>query len=275
VASAVSRRILAAAAILAAGSCAGTTRGPVELPLRVATYNIQAGGGNLDSIAAAIRALDVDIIGLQEVDVHWSARSHFADQMTELAGKLGLHARFGAIYRIPNTDAAQPWRQFGVALLTRYPIVESRNNLLTRLSTQDTTAVPQPMPGLLEAIVDVKGNRVRVFSTHLDYRADPAVRATQAMDMRGYVERSTEPTIVFGDLNAGPDAPELRPLFAVLRDVWTSSTDAGLTYPAAQPVKRIDYVLISPGFTVQRAFVPQTLAADHRPVVAELILRIR
>jgi endonuclease/exonuclease/phosphatase family metal-dependent hydrolase len=240
----------------------------------VATYNIQAGGGNLDSVASAIRGLNVDIIGLQEVDVHWSARSQFADQMTELAQKLGMHARFGAIYAIPNSDATQPWRQFGVALLSRHPIVDSRNHLLTRLSTQDTTLGPQPMPGLLEAIVDVKGRRVRVFSTHLDYRANPAVRAQQALDMRGYVDRSNEPTIVFGDMNAGPEAAELKPLFAVLRDVWTS-TDPGLTYPATQPVKRIDYVLVSAAFVVQRAFVASTLAADHRPVVAELILRTR
>jgi endonuclease/exonuclease/phosphatase family metal-dependent hydrolase len=263
------------AALLSVAACAGSTRGPAEVPLRVATYNIQAGGGNLDSIAAAIRSLNADIIGLQEVDVHWSARSQFADQMTELAAKLGMHARFGAIYRVPNTDPSRPWRQFGVALLSRYPIVESRNNLLTRLSTQDTTLGPQPMPGLLEAIINVNANRVRVFSTHLDYRADPAVRARQALDMRAYVERSAEPTIVFGDLNAGPDAPELGPLFAVLRDAWSSSGDAGLTYPASQPVKRIDYVLVSRAFAVERAFVAATLASDHRPVVAELVLRVR
>ena len=263
------------AALLSVVACAGSSRGPVEVPLRVATYNIQAGGGNLDSIASTIRSLNVDIIGLQEVDVHWSSRSQFADQMTELAQKLGMQARFGAIYSIPNADAKLPLRQFGVAVLSRHPIVESRNRLLTRLSTQDTTLGPQPMPGLLEAMVDVKGTRVRVFSTHLDYRANPAVRAQQALDMRAYVDRSDDPTIVFGDLNAGPDAPELKPLFAVLRDAWISPTDLGLTYPATQPVKRIDYVLVSSGFVVQRAFVPSALAADHRPVVAELILRGR
>ena len=268
-------RLALGAALLSVVACAGTSRGPVELPLRVATYNIQAGGGNLDSIASTIRSLNVDIIGLQEVDVHWSARSQFADQMTELSQKLGMQARFGAIYRVPNADATRPWRQFGVAVLSRYPIVDSRNHLLTRLSTQDTTLGPQPMPGLLEATIDVKGTRIQVFSTHLDYRANPSVRAQQALDMRAYVERSGGPTIVFGDLNAGPDAPELKPLFAVLRDAWRSSTDPGLTYPATQPVKRIDYVLVSAAFAVQRAFVPSVLAADHRPVVAELILRAR
>ncbi|MFD2081642.1 hypothetical protein SAMN05421678_12849 [Actinopolymorpha cephalotaxi] len=48
--------------------------------LRVATYNIHAGLGqdnvfDLDRTAATIRALDADLIGLQEVDVHWGARS--------------------------------------------------------------------------------------------------------------------------------------------------------------------------------------------------------
>lgn len=51
-----------------------------SVPLRIATYNIHAGAGSdgvfdLDRQAAALRALDADVIGLQEVDVHWGARS--------------------------------------------------------------------------------------------------------------------------------------------------------------------------------------------------------
>jgi len=268
-------RVSCAATLLAVAGCASFSRGSTETRLRVATYNIQAGGGNLGAIASTIRDLNADIVGLQEVDVHWSTRSNFADQAAELAASLGMQARFAAIYTLPNTDPAKPPREFGVALLSRHPIVEFRNDTITRLSTQDSSAGPSPMPGLLEAVVNVGGRRLRVFATHLDYRADPRVRAAQAIEMRRFIDRSAEPTVVFGDMNAPPDAAELLPLFQSLRDAWTINPSAGLTYPATQPVKRIDYVLVSRAFTVLSASVVPAIASDHRPVIADLLLRAR
>ena len=41
-----------------------------ETTLRVMTYNIHAGHGDIDRTAATIRALSPDIVGLEEVDVH-------------------------------------------------------------------------------------------------------------------------------------------------------------------------------------------------------------
>src|SRR4051812_7597968 len=98
---------------------------PVSAPtnLRVVSYNIQAGAGHLDSTADAIRGLSADIVGLQEVDVHWSDRSQFVDQATELGRRLGMAVRFAPIYRLAPTGAGLPMREFGVALLSRFPIV--------------------------------------------------------------------------------------------------------------------------------------------------------
>ena len=79
------------------------------------------------------------------------------------------------------------------------------------------------------------------------------------------------PTLVFGDLNAAPDAPELQPLLARLHDAWSGSSP-GYTYPAEAPRERIDDVLVSPHFTVRSVRVPETQASDQRPVVADLVL---
>jgi endonuclease/exonuclease/phosphatase family metal-dependent hydrolase len=244
-----------------------------DRPLRVMTYNIHAGHGNLARTAEAIRALSPDIVALQEVDVHWSDRSGFVDQVGALAAALGMNAAFAPIYRIPNDDSSKPPREFGVALLSRHRIVTWRNDTLTRLSTQDSNAVPGPAPGLLEAIVDVNGSQIRVFNTHLDYRADPAVRRRQANEAAAAIARSSTPTILFGDMNATSDAAELAPLFALLHDAWPPDSGSGYTYPADQPTKRIDYVLTSHGFHVLRAFVPPADASDHRPVVIDLAVR--
>jgi len=266
-------RSLAAAfsllAVLVIASCAPLRRPPATVHLRVMTYNIQSGGGDLSRIARAIRASDPDVVALQEVDVHWAARSGFADQTAELSAQLGMQARFARIYSLPAPNSSDP-REFGVALLSRLPIVAWRNDTLTRLSTQDSNPVPAPMPGLLEATIDARGIVVRVFNTHLDYRADPAVRRRQVADMLAHIGTSSEPTIVVGDMNATPDATELQPLLHRLRDTWPPGAGPGFTYPASAPGKRIDYVLASSGFRVLAASVPPADGSDHRPVVVDL-----
>ncbi len=78
--------------------------------------------------------------------------------------------------------------------------------------------------------------------------------------------------LLLGDFNAEPAAPELAPLFERLRDAW-GTRGGGLTYPAEDPVKRIDYITAGGGVRVLNASVPAVEASDHRPVVATLLLR--
>lgn len=231
-------------AILSVTGCAHLPSATGGVPLRVMTYNIRSGNGDLTRTADAIRASAPDLVALQEVDVHWAQRSGFADQASELGDRLHMQVRFARIYSLPATDSAQPSREFGVALLSRYPIRTWRNDTLTRLSTQEKAPVPQPMPGLLEAEVDVHGTTVRVFNTHLDYRSDPRVRQQQVTEMLAYIGEPSVPTLVFGDMNAKQDAPELQLLLRRLHDTWPASAGPGLTYPAEAPAERIDYVLI-------------------------------
>lgn len=251
-------------------------RTAAQLPpagLRVMTYNIQAGGGDLDRIAEVIRSSGAHVVALQEVDVHWHQRSGFANQALELARKLGLEVRFAPIYRMPGADAASPPREYGVAVLSRHPIVAFTNHAITRLSTQGDNTSPTPMPGFLEMTIDVQGRRVRVFNTHLDYRGDPAVRRQQVLETLAILGAPGRPILMFGDLNAGPAAPELQPLFARLRDAWPDSAGGGFTYPAVQPVRRIDYVLASDHFRVIFARVSDAQASDHRPVIMDLVIK--
>jgi hypothetical protein len=63
---------------------AGSPQAP-DRSVTVASYNIHHGVGeddqlDLDRIAEQIRTSGADIIGLQEVDRHWSSRSDFVDQ---------------------------------------------------------------------------------------------------------------------------------------------------------------------------------------------------
>jgi endonuclease/exonuclease/phosphatase family metal-dependent hydrolase len=240
--------------------------------LRVMTYNIESGNGNLDRTAGSIRRAAPDLVGLQEVDVHWAERSNFVDQAAALGASLAMEVRFARIYQFPGQDSTKPMREFGVALLSRYPIVAWTNHPLMRLSTQQQNPVPAPLPGFLEARINVAGSEIRVFNTHLDYRSDPSVRAQQVREIIGFIGDSPVPTLLLGDLNAKPDAPELQPLLRKLDDTWPLSAGDGFTYPATAPVRRIDYVLASKHFLVRSASVEESLASDHRPVIVNLVL---
>ncbi|MGC9441706.1 endonuclease/exonuclease/phosphatase family protein [Streptomyces sp. WG5] len=252
--------------------------GGTAVPLRVATYNIHAGTGSdgvfdLDRQAAVLRALDADVIGLQEVDVHWGARSQGLDTAEELGRRLGMRVSFAPIYSLDPVEAGGPRREYGVAVLSRFPVRSATNHEITRLSTQDRNPAPAPAPGFGEVTLKVRGVPVQVFVTHLDYRSDPAVRVAQVADTRRIMarERAELPgarQVLLGDFNAEPSAPELRPLWAEVRDAGTGT---GGTYPAAAPVKRIDYVAVGKGVRVRGASVPEeAVASDHRPVVADV-----
>jgi beta-glucosidase-like glycosyl hydrolase/endonuclease/exonuclease/phosphatase family metal-dependent hydrolase len=258
-----------------------------ESRLTVASYNIHAGAGednvfDLERTAAAIKALDADVVGLQEVDVHWGARSEWRDTIAELAEKLGLHAGFAPIYDFDPPEAGAPRQQYGVGVLSRFPLVRTENHPITRLSTQDPNPVPAPAPGFLEAELDVRGRRVHVYVTHLDYRADPAVRQAQVADTVAILaaDPAADRQILVGDFNAEPGAPELAGLWTAVSDSWTTAshtTGGPSTYPAVTPVKRIDFVTVGPKIRVRDAAVPPrpgvTEASDHRPVVANLFLQ--
>ncbi|MDT6983113.1 endonuclease/exonuclease/phosphatase family protein [Streptomyces lusitanus] len=265
--------LTAAPATAAEDTSPSGSRAPA-VPLRVATYNIHAGAGedqvfDLDRTADALRGLHADVIGLQEVDVHWGERSAFVDEARALAGKLRMRVFFAPIYDLDPAAEGGERRRYGVAVLSRHPVLHAENHEITRLSTQTPDPVPAPAPGFAEIVIRVKGVRTHVYSTHLDYRADPSIRAAQVADMLDVLADDRGPRILLGDFNAEPSAPELAPLWHTLRD---AAPDAGLTYPAVAPQKRIDLITVSHGITVTGARTHATAASDHRPVVADLRL---
>ncbi|MFI9604637.1 endonuclease/exonuclease/phosphatase family protein [Streptomyces sp. NPDC004069] len=275
--------VLAATAALAvAGPATAADAGPAgsrapAVPLRVATYNIHAGAGedevfDLDRTARALRDLRADVIGLQEVDVHWGDRSDFVDEARALAEKLDMRVFFAPIYDMDPATPGAERRRFGVAVLSRHPVLEAENHEITRLSTQTSDPVPAPAPGFAEVTLNVRGAHVHVYDTHLDYRGDPSVRTAQVADMLDVLAADRGPKILVGDFNAQANAAELAPLWQHLRD---AAPDGGGTYPAVHPEQRIDFVTVSPDITVAGAREIATEASDHRPVVADLELHQR
>jgi glycerophosphoryl diester phosphodiesterase len=251
--------------------CVAAARGG-DQDVTAMTYNIHHGADHaeqldLERIAREVEGSGADVVALQEVDNHWGERSGGADQTAELADRLGMHAVYGANLDLDPPAAGQPRRQYGTAILSRFPIRSSRNTLLPRPAGGEQR-------GLLEAVVKVNGRPLRVANTHLQHNnADE--RLAQALKMDELLGAAKEPTVLMGDLNATPDQPELAPLWGRFDDAWLrAGTGDGFTYPVEAPDRRIDYILASKcGLDVERAAVRSGQGSDHLPVTAEVEVR--
>ncbi len=273
--------LLTAAVASPVGAAAAGHHGPRGVELRVVSYNMHTGIGadnqlDLERTAQTLEAMDADVIGLEEVDVHWADRSEWRDQARDLAQALRMRVFFAPIYDFDPVTAGEPRRQYGLAFLTDLRVLSTENHEITRLSTQGTDPVPEPAPGFPEIVVKERGAVVHIYATHLDFRADPSVREMQVQDTLTILDEDPKHAqqVLVGDFNAPPDAPELAPLWTELVDSWSiAGSGDGYTYPTVDPVKRIDYITTSPNIDTIAADVVATEASDHLPVVADLVVR--
>ena len=153
--------------------------------VKFVTYNIQYGLGkdNRYDLARIAREIeDADVIALQEVERHWQ-RSGCVDSPAVLASHLpehhwvyGANLDMDASYRDAEGRLVNRRRQFGTMILSRLPIVSSRNHPLPKYGTLTQHSIQQ---GALEAvIVTARAGPVRIYSVHLSHLS-PATRMPQ------------------------------------------------------------------------------------------------
>ena len=129
------------------------------------------------------------------------------------------------------------------------------------------------------------GSRVRILNTHLD----PLCRRTRlrsAALIRAQVRSSTEPTVLTGDLNDGPDSATVAALLedGVLRDAWqaarrrvTPEYATFARYRSPRLGRRIDWIMTTPDIGVESIAIHADQIdggwpSDHLPVQAALLL---
>ena len=230
--------------------------------IRVLTYNIHHGEGmdgqiDLERIARVIRQTEADLVALQEVD-RGVERTNRVDQPALLAGLTGMRAIFEK-----NID--YQGGEYGNAVLSRLPVEYHENHYLPK-------SLPNEQRGMLEVHVRVGGEKLIFFATHFDHRADDGERmASVAMLCERVEQYQGSPVVVAGDLNDFPDSRAISETTVCLTDVFVVADGSGFTYPADDPVRRIDYVLHNrdPGLRcIDCRVILEPAASDHRPVLA-------
>ncbi len=253
--------------MLLAGGCTATKPETASTTLRVMTYNIQHGAGADDRIdlrrtADAIKREKPDIVALQEVD-RGVPRTNRRNLPLELQFMTGMNVYFTNNFHFQGGE-------YGNAVLTRFPVLMQTNTYYKMIRTNEQR-------GIIQMILDVHGRKLLFMATHIDYRKDNQERLLNVAQIKEIIKQySGLPIILCGDFNDAPGSRVCNQMRESFADVWQSVGEGkGLTFPSPAPKERNDYIWISPDKTIQPviAWVPDTKASDHRPVVAELRLK--
>lgn len=265
--------------------------------MRVATFNMEHGAAaagserhgeipdatSLFDLAREIRALEIDVLCLQEVD-QGQRRSGGLNQAEILSRELAMpHYRFAAFFQgWVNGFRFQPLRSdaggrmaFGIATLSRLPVASWHVNPMggrvprlnwrrdrsgwrpsERLAVVDTTRT------LLAAQVTAPEGRVVVANTHLV--ADEGVARAQLHEVVRSLGTLPAPRVLAADLNLEIThegaVPGMRQL--VIGDTFTN----------ARPRRQIDHVLATPDVRVRASGVESLGFSDHRLAWADVAL---
>lgn len=193
------RALCALLAALALAACAGASTRETAPPrdLRVVTLNIYHDRADwparLPLIVEQLRALDADVIALQEV----LQTETLPNQAETLAAALGYHAQFVSL------DAQDRARRYGNALLTRWPV---EAHVSTALAPREDSR------SMGWAQIRFDGQPINVYFTHLHAgQGGAAIRRQQLEDAMTWIEGTAgdAPSLVLGDFNAPAGADEL------------------------------------------------------------------
>jgi endonuclease/exonuclease/phosphatase family metal-dependent hydrolase len=206
---------------------------------------------DLEQIARTVEQERPDVVPLQEVARGWVLGGG-VDMATWLGDRLGMHVAFA-----PAAD-----RQFGNVVLSRTPL---RDVQVIDLPYGEG---PQARSALTAVVDGPGGTPVRVTTVHLQHRDDNTPTRLEQIAALTAALPDDGPSVLAGDLNAGPGSPEVEALTAA---GWVSAIDTAgdpdaLTHPSDDPEVRIDWVL-GRGVELSDARVLTDESSDHRAVV--------
>jgi endonuclease/exonuclease/phosphatase family metal-dependent hydrolase len=229
--------------------------------LSVASFNAHAGLGphrRRFDVVAAIKALDADVVGVQET---WrdDEGSSMMEDAAEAGGyeliavdlrRLAIGGRDGLL--VPRRGrTADGW--WGMALLTRVAVRGHHLINLGRIPTDHTWRAA--------IVADLEVGGLRVVVTHPSPRVPLA--AVQLLRLKRALAPSVGPTVILGDMNLWA------PTVGLCFPGWSRPV-RGRTWPAHRPLFQLDQVLVSPGYRTTNGEVLDETPSDHRPVRAEI-----
>ncbi len=247
--------------------------------LKVVSFNIKAFEGDNYNVQPYVDHLfpeDADIICLNEVENRGPKQmtgNSNRDVVAEFATKLHMFNLFGYSYNLDNKQGKENESKYtyclnnlyGNAILSRYPILNATSIQLPRpAGSADQRSV------ITADILLPSGKTIRVACTHLDHEGG---RMEQVQVLTSSQVLSKElPTLLVGDLNAGPSSSELS---TIEKSYMRLDDNAGTYYG----MSKIDFILGSKDkwelitTKVMPRYCGTIELSDHCPVVSEILLK--
>ncbi len=220
--------------------------------VRLMTYNIFMGGRHRQQLGEVVRGAAPDVLVVNECPhrpLVWRRRCR------ELAERFDMRLVVGG-------------RPGGSNMIL------VRSGIGAKSAVAEVLGRPplRPRRGVVAAQLRVEGTLFGVVGCHLSLHREERVREVEKVI--AVADRLRGPVVVAGDLNERPNGP-----------CWDRLIEAGfvdhgsaawLTFPSAEPVKRVDAVLVRGTVAVPHHGDPGVSAellaraSDHRPVLAEL-----
>lgn len=203
-------------------------------------------------MARAIMDTGADIIGLNEM----FNGGKFCEQTKELSRLTGIENYY---FAKAIDDADGP---YGNGILSKIPF-----------KSVETIIIPDPNPkkpgGWYETRCLLKAeleNGLRVLVTHFGLMEDEQQNAQKTI----LEHIRDEKCILMGDFNIEPSNELLKPIKERLIDTSRGFCENKLSFPSDKPRIKIDYIFVSPDIQLIEADIPELIASDHRPHIAEI-----
>ena len=223
--------------ILGVAEGARTTREP---HLSIAHFNVNTANSNRQAILDAVTNSDADIALLLEIGPEWGE----------------VFDRLAPPWRVHEFDPERD--NFGLALLSRYPITNSRVVNLGPFSL-----------ATVEAEFEFDGEKILLVGVHAAPPLDAQyahARDEQFKQIARRVKTSTRASIVIGDFNATPWS---RPLLGLLKeaDLKNAYSWYSATWPAGGLIRiPIDLSLHSKSLVPTQRRIEGAMGSDHNAV---------
>ena len=214
-----------------------------------------------ECMANAILKCEADIVGLNEmygISKNASENSQELGEQVKILSKLtGLKHHY---FARAITDL--PWGDYGNGFISKYKIVSS-----------ETIMIPDPIEKssdghyetrcILKVVLE---NGLTVLVTHFGLCPDEQENAVKTV----LENIKDEKCILMGDFNVAPDNPLLKPIYERMKDTAILFNEEKLSWPSDKPRMKIDYIFVSPDIEIVNADIPELVASDHRPHLAEI-----
>ena len=265
---------------------------------RLDQMNLKRPGGDFRKpILSFIQEMDPDVVCLEEF-LESNNPHEFPENIPYFTNILHYpyhffardHRRWDGVY------------EHGVIIFSRHPIVDT---LRIRYSGPDSLRASE---SLIHTDIDVNGQRIRVFATHLQslrfdgndyatikslpsgeegsvskskgilkkFRLGYTLRSKQAELVRREMDDSPYPAILCGDFNDIPNSFTYARIKGNRNDAFLSGGfGIGRTFASISPTLRIDYIFADPKFALLQFKKTKLPYSDHYPLLADFMLPVK